>query len=79
MGPSPKKYYPGDDPIGDARAFANVLESAGLKPETDFKFVEVEGGEHTESSWQQRVDEVLIFLYGTGGTAPPTTTEAGPT
>ncbi len=79
MGPSPKKYYPGDDPVGDARAFATVLGSAGLKPDTDYKFVEVEGGEHTESSWQARVDEVLMFLYGTGSSEPPTTTEAGPT
>ena len=79
MGPSPKKYYPGEDPMGDARAFAKLFESAGLKPAADYKFVEVEGGEHTESSWQARVDEVLMFLYGTEGSAPPTTAEAGPT
>ena len=74
MGPSPKKFYPGEDPIGDARAFAKVFESAGLKPDADYRFVEVEGGEHTESSWQQRVDEVLTFLYGTGPS--PTTSVA---
>ena len=76
MGPSPKKYYPGDDPMGDARTFVKLFDASGLKPEVDYKFVEVEDGEHTESSWQTRVDEVLVFLYGSA--AAPTTSLAGP-
>lgn len=64
MGPSPAKYYPGDDPMGDARAFVNFLEASGLKRDIEFRFVEVSDGEHTEASWQVRVPQVLLFLYG---------------
>ena len=72
MGPSPKKYYPGDHPVGDAQAFVKALESAGLKADGDYKYLELTDGEHTESSWQTRVDQVLLFLYGTGGASPTT-------
>jgi predicted alpha/beta superfamily hydrolase len=71
MSPSPKKYYPGDDPTGDARAFVKVLDGAGLKKDVDYKYVELDEGEHTEASWQTRADQVLMFLYGTN--ASPTT------
>ena len=76
MGPSPKKYYPGDKPIEDAQAFVKALDSAGLKADVDYKYLELNEGEHTEASWQTRVDQVLLFLYGTGG-ASPTTSVAG--
>jgi predicted alpha/beta superfamily hydrolase len=77
MGPSPRKYYPGDKPIEDAQAFVKVL-SAGLKGDVDYKYLELNEGEHTEASWQTRVDQVLLFLYGIGGTSPTTSVARDP-
>lgn len=63
MSPSPSKYYPGDDPLGDARELVKLLNAAGLKPDADYRYVELTDGEHTELSWQKRAPEVLTFLF----------------
>jgi enterochelin esterase-like enzyme len=72
MGPSPAKYYPGEDPVGDARALVAMFESAGLVSGVDYRFVEVTNGEHNEASWQTRVPDVLMFLYGATDAEPTT-------
>jgi len=56
--------YPGKDPMADAKAFVAKMESAGLKPDADFKYTEFAGTDHNESAWQGRVDQVLLYLYG---------------
>jgi len=43
---------------------AKALESGGLKPGVDFRYLEVEGGEHNEAAWAARLDQILIFLFG---------------
>lgn len=63
MGPSPAKNYPGDDPLGDARGLVKQFDAAGLKRDVDYRYVEVPDGEHSESSWQLRAPQVLMFLF----------------
>lgn len=64
MGDKGGDNYPGADPMADAKAFVAKLESAGLKRDADFKYVELPGTEHNEPAWQGRVDQVLMYLYG---------------
>lgn len=47
----------------DARELADVLKSAGLKPDRDFKYLEVTDGEHNEAGWAGRFDRILTFLF----------------
>jgi predicted alpha/beta superfamily hydrolase len=47
-----------------ARRLARGFERAGLAPERDFCYREVEGGEHNEAAWAARFDRVLLFLFG---------------
>jgi len=50
--------------IRDTRALVKVFEAAGMQAEKDFKYVEIEGGEHNEASWAQRFGDMLEFAYG---------------
>lgn len=72
MGPSPAKYYPGPDPVADAQAMVSIMTSTGMRPGEDFRFVELSDGEHSEASWQQRVPDVLEFLFGIDESDPTT-------
>jgi predicted alpha/beta superfamily hydrolase len=49
--------------VRDARELAEVLKNAGLKPDRDFKYLEVKNGEHNEASWAGRFDQILTFLF----------------
>jgi predicted alpha/beta superfamily hydrolase len=46
------------------RRLARTLEGGGLKSGADFRYLEVEGGEHNEAAWAVRFDQVLMFLFG---------------
>ena len=56
----------GEDTIANARALRDALVGKGWVLGQDLKYVEVEGGDHSEQSWSRRIDEVLRFLF------PPT-------
>jgi predicted alpha/beta superfamily hydrolase len=43
----------------------------GLVEESDFRFLAIEGGRHTESAWAARFDQVLTFLFGAQRTRAP--------
>ena len=49
--------------IRDTRELVKVFEAAGLTADKDFKYVEVEGGEHNEASWAKRFGDMLEFTY----------------
>ncbi len=53
------------DAVQNARALAGVLEEAGRVRGEGFAYLEVEGGEHNEQAWAQRVEAILTYLYGT--------------
>ncbi|WP_428940737.1 alpha/beta hydrolase-fold protein [Fontivita pretiosa] len=63
MGDRGEGNYPGTDPMGDARALVQVLQGAGLRTGIDYQYTEIPGGEHNESAWQARIDQVLLFLF----------------
>ena len=46
------------------RRFAKALEESGRSRGRDFRYVEVEGGDHHEAAWAARFDRVLVFLHG---------------
>ena len=45
------------------RRLAGRLESAGLRPDLDYRYVEVPGGEHDEAAWAARFGDVLTFFF----------------
>jgi predicted alpha/beta superfamily hydrolase len=50
------------------RRLARIFDSAGLKNNRDYHYVEVEKGEHNERAWSARFDKTLMFLYPTSST-----------
>lgn len=48
--------------LRDARHLARILERKGYDEHTALRFVEVEGGQHTEPHWAQRLVPALEFL-----------------
>jgi predicted alpha/beta superfamily hydrolase len=50
--------------VNDGTNFAQSLQRAGLRPETDFAWRKIEGAGHNEAAWADRFDDVLIYLYG---------------
>jgi predicted alpha/beta superfamily hydrolase len=56
--------------IAEARLLREALISKGWRQGEDLAYNEVEGGEHTESAWAERVDPMLRFLYPAGPTRP---------
>jgi enterochelin esterase-like enzyme len=67
MGERGGDNYPGPAPIADSRNLARLFGAAGLKKDTDYKYSEIPGGEHNETAWQGRIDQVLVFLYAPRG------------
>lgn len=47
---------------GGAGRMAELLVTLGYAPETQVRYVEEEGGEHTETAWARRLPEALRFL-----------------
>lgn len=57
-------HYPGKDPMAEAKAFTAKLSTGGLAADKDFVFKEFPGTGHDEPSWQKRVDQILLYLFG---------------
>src|SRR5438046_10736620 len=49
--------------VQDVEQFRDVLLEKGWRREHDLHYERVEGGEHNEASWAQRVRPFLQFLY----------------
>jgi predicted alpha/beta superfamily hydrolase len=52
-----------------SRRFVARLKSAGLTDGRDYRYVEVEGGEHNEAAWAARFGDVLRFFFPSNATA----------
>ena len=63
MGTNGGGLYPGTTEVADLNQLTQLFDSAGLKKGTDYLAGTVQGAEHNESAWQQRVPNVLMFLY----------------
>lgn len=48
------------------RRFARRLRVGGLMPGRDYRYLEVEGGEHNEAAWAARFGNVLRFFFAAG-------------
>jgi predicted alpha/beta superfamily hydrolase len=46
------------------RRLVELLKQRGLKADKDYRYLEIEGGHHTESAWAARFDQVMTFLFG---------------
>jgi predicted alpha/beta superfamily hydrolase len=49
--------------VPEVEQFRDVLLKKGWREGTDLHYERVEGGEHNESAWSQRIGRVLEFLY----------------
>ncbi len=49
-----------------ARQLRDVLKQRGWRPRADLQYHEARHGRHDETSWGQRFDQVLRFLYPSG-------------
>ena len=56
------------DTVVNARTLAGVLGEAGSRPGEGHIYLEVQDGEHNEQAWSQRIDQILLYLYGTAET-----------
>ncbi len=52
--------------LATARRFIGLLKESGFEQPADFLFHEAPGGIHTEGSWAERADDILLYLYGNG-------------
>jgi predicted alpha/beta superfamily hydrolase len=48
----------------NARALKAVFDQAGLVRGEGYQYLEVQGGRHNEKAWSERIEDVLMFLYG---------------
>lgn len=46
-----------------ARRLVARLKSAGLKDGRDYRYLEVDGGEHNEAAWAARLEDILKFFF----------------
>jgi predicted alpha/beta superfamily hydrolase len=49
--------------VQDVEQFRDVLLQKGWRPEQDLHYERIEGAEHNEAAWAQRVGPFLQFLY----------------
>lgn len=56
------------------RGLEESLIKGGFKKGDNYQYVEVKDGEHNEAAWAARLDQILIFLYGSTSAA---SSEAG--
>ena len=49
--------------VPDVELFRDVLVKRGWRENQDLHYERVEGGEHNEAAWSQRIGRVLAFLY----------------
>jgi len=55
--------------VGEVEKFRDVLLQKGWRLEQDLHYERVEGAEHNEAAWAQRVGPFLQFLYPVPGAA----------
>jgi predicted alpha/beta superfamily hydrolase len=55
--------------IDDARKLRDILVKKGWQLGLNLDFEEIEGGQHNEAAWAQRVGPFLQFLFPAGGPA----------
>jgi predicted alpha/beta superfamily hydrolase len=55
--------HEGAKTVEDVERFRDVLLSKGWQPEQDLHYERVEGAEHNEAAWAQRVGPFLQFLF----------------
>lgn len=48
---------------GFVRQLRDLLTAQGWRPDADLKFLEIRGGQHTETAWAKRVEPALRFLF----------------
>lgn len=51
--------------VSDCRRLLKTLTDKGYDPERDVRYAEVEGGRHHELDWATRVDQMLLYFFGT--------------
>lgn len=52
------------DALSETRRLVKLFDEIGLKSGRDYRYVEVENGEHNEAAWAARFPELLEFFYG---------------
>lgn len=63
MGNAPTDNYPeAGDPVADAEGFVAALNAAGV----DHTFAVIDGADHHEDDWADRIADVLRQVYGSG-------------
>ncbi len=50
------------DGVEELKDAENILLSAGLNPDSNFRVHVAEGAIHSECSWSQRIDQILMYL-----------------
>jgi enterochelin esterase-like enzyme len=55
--------------VDDARRLRDVLVQKGWQEGGDLHYEEIQGGQHNEAAWAQRVGPFLQFLFPAGKTA----------
>jgi predicted alpha/beta superfamily hydrolase len=61
--------HEGKHTIDDARKLRDILVKKGWQLGSDLDFEEIEGGQHNEAAWAQRVGPFLQFLFPAGNRA----------
>ena len=51
------------DSTNDVKRLAKALASKGLKQETNYHLSIIKNGQHNESAWAKRFDQILLYLY----------------
>jgi predicted alpha/beta superfamily hydrolase len=54
--------------VQDVEQFRDILSKKGWREGADLHYERVEGGEHNEAAWSQRIGRVLEFLYPAAAT-----------
>ena len=52
--------------VQDVRLLRDALLEKGWRAGDDLRYVEVEGGTHSESAWAARVQPILHYLFPSG-------------
>ena len=48
----------------DCRRLVDLLKEAGMRSRVDFRYEEIAGGKHNETTWARQSDEMLLYLFG---------------
>jgi predicted alpha/beta superfamily hydrolase len=66
IGTAEQRPAPGDS-LGTAqrntRRLVEIFRNAGLRADSNYRYLEVEGGEHNETWWARRAGQMLVFFF----------------